>query len=437
MPIYRGTTQIQKVYLGNVELANVLQGITNLLVEPDRLVILASFRGGGQTLVASSFGRVFAWGNRGQGRLGDNFSSGNRTTPFETTSLYNFNAGETIVQLSLSSTTIGIGLTSQGRVFTFGSNSFGGIGDGTNINRLVPTYITGQFGLTAGETVIKIASGGNHATAVTSTGRVFVWGGNNAGQIGDGTTIDRNTPVNITSSFGLQSGETIVDISFGGAISGAVTSTGRVFMWGGNTNGILGDGTTIQRTTPFNITSRFTTLLPGEKVIKLSRGQSGHTAALTSTGRIYFWGQNTNGELGNGTTTIQTVPTLATGQYNLASGETISLVATGGNSTLVVTSTKRVFFHGNSRDGTAGDNTTLVTISTPRNTTARYALAQDETIIDMSLGLNHAGALTSKGKLFMWGGSFNGEVGTGKSGFISGTFTRQRELLPVVINISL
>jgi alpha-tubulin suppressor-like RCC1 family protein len=436
MPIYRGTTQIQKVYRGNVELANVLQGITNLLVEPDRLVILASFEGGSQTLVVSSFGRVFVWGNRGNGALGDNFSSGNRSTPFETTSLYNFNAEETIVQFSVASGLAAVGLTSQGRVFTFGSNAFGAIGDGTTINRLVPTYITGQFGLTAGETVVKIGAGGNRAYAMTSTNRVFVWGGNSSGQVGDGTTIDRRTPVQITSSFGLQSGETLVDIKFGGGISGAVSSTGRVFMWGFNTNGLLGDGTSTNRTTPFNITSRFTTLLPGEKVVKLSVGNSGHTAALTSTGRIYFWGQNANGELGNGTTTIQTVPTLATGQYNLASGETISLVATGSNSTLVVTSTKRVFFHGISRNGTAGDNTTLVTISTPRNTTARYPLAQDETIIQIGLGLNHGGALTSKGKLFMWGGSFNGQTGTGKSGFLSG-FTQQRELIPVVINISL
>jgi alpha-tubulin suppressor-like RCC1 family protein len=435
MPIYRGTTQIQKVYRGNVELTNVLQGIINLLVEPDRLAILASFGGGSQTLVASSFGRVFVWGNRGLGALGDNFSSGNRTTPFETTSLYNFNAGETIVQLFAAAGLSAIGLTSQGRVFTFGASSFGAIGDGTNINRLVPTYITGQFGLTAGETVVKVGSGANHAAAITSTGRVFFWGGNNAGQIGDGTTIDRRAPVQITSSFGLQSGETIVDISFGGSQSGAVTSTGRVFMWGGNTNGILGDGTTIRRTTPFNITSRFTTLLPGEKVVKISLGNAGHTAALTSTGRIYLWGQNTNGQLGNGTTTIRTVPTLATGQYNLASGETISLVATGINSTLVVTSTKRVFFHGNSRNGTAGDNTLLTTISTPRNTTARYPLAQDETIINISLS-NHGGALTSKGKLFMWGETFNGQTGTGKSGFISG-FRFQREPIPVVININL
>lgn len=435
MPIYRGTTQIQKVYLGNVELTNVLQGIINLLVEPDRLVFLSDFGTSTTSMVVSYSGRIFVWGNRGQGRLGDGFSTGNRTTPFEVTSLWNLNLGETIVDIRNSGNTHVVILTSEYRVLTAGSNSFGSIGDGTTIDRLTPVDITSQFSLNTGENIVKISSGSNHSAAISSTGRVFMWGDNNAGQVGNGTTVTQRTPVNITSSFGYASGETVVDIDTGGSNTGAVTSTGRVFTFGSNNIGQLGDGTTINRTTPTEITSRFPSFLSGEKVVSIYTSRNGHFLALTSSGRLFSWGNAINGQLGDGTTVNKNAPVNITGQYNLASGETIAQVDSS-NGLLALTSTGRVFYNGNSRNGQSGDGTTLTTIATPRNTTARYPLAPGETIIKITLGFTHAGALTSKGKLFMWGGNFDGQIGNGKSGFLSG-FTQQRELIPVVININL
>ena len=122
----------------------------------------------------------------------------------------------------------------------------------------------GNVTLNLGETIINISLGRYHSSAITSTGRVFTWGYNKYGRLGDGTTIDRTTPTDITSRFNLGDGETIISISLGDYHSSAITSTGRVFTWGYNTYGQLGDGTTIDKSTPTEITTYATTLIHQE-----------------------------------------------------------------------------------------------------------------------------------------------------------------------------
>ena len=84
-----------------------------------------------------------------------------------------------------------------------------------------PTEITSRFSLGAGETIESISLGYFHSSAITSTGRIFTWGNNDSGQLGDGTTTQRTTPTEITSQFNLSSGEKIISISLGGLHSSA------------------------------------------------------------------------------------------------------------------------------------------------------------------------------------------------------------------------
>ncbi|NLZ61530.1 MAG: hypothetical protein GX904_01895, partial [Acholeplasmataceae bacterium] len=157
--------------------------------------------------------------------------------------------GETIVSASLGDNSPSA-LTSSGRVFTWGRNFFGQLGDGTTNNRFIPTEITSGFALSEGETIVSVSIGTVHSSALTSSGRVFMWGDNQFGQLGDGTTDDRFTPTEITSGFNLSEGETIVSLSLRNMYSSALTSSGRVLMWGSNNNGQLGDGSTTDRSTP-------------------------------------------------------------------------------------------------------------------------------------------------------------------------------------------
>ena len=310
--------------------------------------------GNNHTASLTSLGRVFTWGNNSQGQLGDDTTT-NRTTPTDITSQFLLTEGETIISLSLGYYHSSA-LTSTGRVFTWGVNGQGQLGDGTTTKRTTPTDITSRFSLTEGETIISLSLGSYHSSAITSTGRVFIWGRNSQFQLGDGTTSNRTTPTDITSHFLLTEGETIISLSLAINHSSALTSTGRVFTWGHNSEGELGDGTITNRSTPIDITRRFP-LTEGEIIMSLSLGYY-YSSALTSTGRVFTWGFNDYGQLGDGSTSNRTTPTDITSQFLLSEGEIIMSLSFGGSNSSVLTSTGRVFTFGRNSEGELGDDTT-------------------------------------------------------------------------------
>ena len=218
------------------------------------------------------------------------------------------NPGETLTQVSLGGSHSSA-LTSEGRLFTWGRNNFGQLGDGTttwdaNPN---PTEITSTFDLAEGETLTQVSLNSYHSSALTSEGRLFTWGRNNKGHLGDGTTTNRHTPTEITSGFDLAEGETLTQVSLGYWHSSVFTSEGRLFTWGLNSSGQLGDGTTTDRHTPTEISSTFD-LAEGETLTQVSLGNR-HSSAFTSEGRLFTWGGNSRGQLGDGTTTARYTPT--------------------------------------------------------------------------------------------------------------------------------
>jgi len=133
-----------------------------------------------------------------------------------------------------------LAINSEGRIFTWGCNMYGQLGDGTGINKSVPTEITNQFGLLPSETITQVSLGNSFSAAITSSGRIFTWGYNWAGQLGDSTTDNKFTPTEITNQFSLLPGETITQVALGDLHSSATTSSGRIFTWGINWYGQLG-----------------------------------------------------------------------------------------------------------------------------------------------------------------------------------------------------
>src|SRR5205823_1314656 len=152
-----------------------------------------------------------------------------------------------------------------------------------------------------------IAAGGNHTCLLTSAGAVECWGWNQYGQLGDGTTTNRLTPVAVA---GLASG--VVAIAAARAQSCALSSAGGVECWGSNARGQLGDGTTPGRHAPVAVAG----LASGVSAIAADRN---HSCALSSAGGVKCWGLNGYGELGDGTTTRRLTPVAVSG---LASGVT-------------------------------------------------------------------------------------------------------------------
>jgi alpha-tubulin suppressor-like RCC1 family protein len=284
---------------------------------------------GMHTCVLTSGGGLKCWGMNSGGELGDGTTT-SRSTPVD---VRGFSTGAVSLTAGEYHT---CGLTASGGVKCWGSNGNGRLGDGSTTDRLEPVDVSG---LTAG--VAAVSAGSGHTCAVTVSGGLKCWGSNSSGQLGDGTTVDRLTPVDVT---GLTSGVTAV--AAGSSNTCALLTGGGVKCWGQGAYGV-GDGTLFSRPTPVNVTGL------GSGVTSISAGaQTG--CAVTTEGALKCWGANVTGQLGNSTKVGATSPGTVSG---LASG--VAFVAAGSYVACVVTTGGGVKCWGDDRVGQVGDLTEL------------------------------------------------------------------------------
>lgn len=210
-------------------------------------------------------------------------------------------------------------LTSAGEVWCWGMNDDGRVGDGTNTNRSIPVAVVG---LAPG--VLQVVAARSHSCALTASGGVKCWGANYVGQLGDGTTADHSTPVDVS---GLSSG--VKSLAADGLHTCALLTSGGLKCWGYNHNGQLGDGTNDNRLAPVSVSEL------SDSVNTVAAGD-GHTCAVLAGGGIKCWGKNQNGQLGDGTTQERWTPTDVAGLGGAAvvvSGggyHTCALMSSGG-----------------------------------------------------------------------------------------------------------
>ncbi len=246
------------------------------------------------------------------------------------------------------------------------------MGDGTNTNRSTPVTVN----LPPGTEVTAIAGGDDHSLALTSADTVLAWGENNDGELGDGTTTDRSTPITVN----LPAGVAVTAIAAHGDHNLALTSTDTMLAWGANFGGQLGDGTTTSKSTPVNVN-----LPAGVTITAIAAGDE-HSLALTSTGTVLAWGDNFDGQLGDGTNTNRSTPV----DVNLPTGVTVTAITGGNLHSLAVTSTGTVLAWGENSSGQLGDGTTTNS-STPVN----VDLPPATTITAVAAGDAHSLALTA------------------------------------------
>jgi alpha-tubulin suppressor-like RCC1 family protein len=338
--------------------------------------VTAIAAGSYHTCALTSSGGVWCWGYNSDGQLGDGTTTA-RTTPVAVGGLP---SGVTAIAAGSYHT---CALTGSGGVWCWGSNWAGQLGDGTTTSRSTPVAVNGlPSGVTA------IAAGYAHTCALTGSDGVWCWGDNEFGQLGDGTTTDSTTPVAVSGLSGVTA------IAAGYAHTCALTGSDGVWCWGDNEFGQLGDGRSLYRTTPVAVGG-----LPSG-VTAIAAGGA-HTCALTSSGGVWCWGSNDSGQLGDGTTTDSTTPVAVSG----LSG--VTAIAAGGAHTCALTGSGGVWCWGANWAGQLGDSS-FTSRSTP---VAVSGLPSGVTAI--AAGGIHTCALMSSGGVWCWGYNFYGQLGDG------------------------
>lgn len=242
------------------------------------------------SMALDTAGHVWTWGSNSVGQLGTGSQA-----PFDVTPTMVSLPTGTIVKAISAGEAFGVALDTSGKLFAWGIDNRGQLGDGGHrTGSTVPVRVH----LPSGTLVTFVASGSEHSLALTSTGRVLAWGDNDFGQLGDGTTVERDTPVRITMPSSVKK---VTKLIGGGVFSLALTGAGHLLAWGSNAFGELGDGTFIDHRLPARI------LLGSTTVTSVVAGGL-HVLARTSNGGILAWGENDFGQLGNNSTTNSNVP---------------------------------------------------------------------------------------------------------------------------------
>lgn len=311
-------------------------------------------------------------------------------------------------------------VTTDGKVWSWGWNGWGQLGDGTKENRLSPTEVAGLDG------VIQVVGGATHSLALRDDGTVWAWGNNGSGRLGLGQAVSESLiPVQVP---GLSN---VVELGAGCCHSIALQSDGTVWAWGLNSRGWLGTGGTATAYVPVQV--------PGLSGITTIAAGYDHTLAIASDGTIWAWGANWAGALGDGTQNDRYSPALIAGISGATSvaggrGHTVAALADGtvwiwgsgwahtpenvdgledatevsaGNGfSLALRSDKTLWSWGNNLFGQLGDGTTTARI-TP------LAVAGMAAVKSFATGQDYALAEISNGSVWAWGANSYGQLGDG------------------------
>ena len=284
-----------------------------------------------------------------------------------------------------------VALATSGAVFAWGSNIYGQVGDGTTMSRLTPVRVR----LPAGVKVTAVREGALFTLALTTKGQVLAWGDNFDGQLGDGTGENQSLPVRVR----LPKGVTVTAISAGLDSALALTKSGRVLSWGGNIDGQLGTGTT----PPFRLVPGYVRIPRHTKITSIAAGNAtGY--AVTSAGRLLAWGYNAHGGLGDGTTKIRRTPV----QVRLPAGVKVAAATAGVLQAFALTTDGRVLAWGVNSYGQLGNGSTTeehvpVWVKLPKGTRARALAA----------GREYSMVLTASDRILAWGRNEVGQLGDG------------------------
>ena len=350
-------------------------------------------------------GTAWAWGRNSDGQLGVGDAQ-DRGLPVQ------IRKGDGSALSGVAQVAVGeshsAAVLGDGTLWTWGSNASGQLGDGTLTSRSIPGRV-----LTSGggeiDGVKAVALGSSHSVLLKTEGTVWTWGTNSYGQLGNGTSVSSNRPLQVSGLSGITA------VAAGAMSTMALKWDGTVWSWGNNASGQLGDGTTTARSRPVAVSGLST-------VAAISAGTY-HAVALKSDGTVWAWGNNGMLQLGDGTQVNRSSPVQV---LNL---DQIVAVGAAGSSAIALHADQTIWEWGK----ICGSGTIR---SSPLQVSGFTAGAAVVTGGGLSLGLRcHAMALKADGTLWGWGANDYGQLGVGAvgGGYYTPTRVAQRQDFRLVL----
>jgi alpha-tubulin suppressor-like RCC1 family protein len=325
--------------------------------------------------------KLYTWGGGTCGQLGGNFA-GSRSSP------------NTVAGGGTSWCRVDVGdkhtvaFKKSGSLWIWGKNQYGQLGDGTTSDRFSPVTPSGSDGTWC--QAKPSSCDGNTTVAVKTNGTLWVWGRNANGQLGDNTSIDRSSPV--TTAGG---GTTWCYASAGTCHSAAVKTDGTLWTWGAGTSGRLGTGNLITRSSPVTIVGGLTSWS------KVCAGKD-YTAGIRTNGTLYLWGANTCGKLGDSSTINKSSPVSTNG-----GGFNWCVISLGDDHAIGIKADGTAWTWGRNSAGQLGSGNTI-----NRSSPALVA-GSASTWCDVTAGFSESAGVQTTGTLWTWGCNNLGQLGTG------------------------
>lgn len=343
--------------------------------------------------------QAYCWGNNSSGQLG----TGTQTQSLVPVAVTNTGvlAGKTIKSISAGSEHTCV-VASDNLIYCWGDNTYGQLGIGSTTRSLVPAA-TNTSGVLSGKTIKVLDSGYINTCAVASDDQAYCWGYNVRGQIGNNSTTQSTVPAAVNTA-GVLAGKTVKSIAITLYHTCAIASDDQAYCWGEN-SGKLGNNSTAQSNVPVAVNTAG--VLAGKSVKTIAPGYD-HTCALTTDNTAYCWGVGSEGQLGNGVNGQSLVP-IAVSTSGVLSGKTLSTLTSADWHSCVTTTEGEAYCWGRNTDGQLGDGTTTNSnVATPVDMSGVLA---GKSITAMAGSYYHTCAQASDNQAYCWGRNGNGRLG--------------------------
>lgn len=364
-----------------------------------------------QIAVGGSYGcriayndQLYCWGSNVNGRLGNN-STVNSSNPVRV-DMSGVLSGKTIKKVSAGYTST-CAIASDDKVYCWGENLYGKLGfNSLAAESIVPVAVDTSTVMN-GKNIVDISVGIHHACAVDSLGDAYCWGYGATGALGNNSTTTSRFPV-IVNKAGVLSGKNITSIVAAGVYTCAIAS-GDAYCWGQGTDGKLGDGLNTQSAVPVAVSKAG--VLSGKTVTSIS-ASGYHTCVIASDNYVYCWGQGASGQMGNGSGAGSAVPVRA-GESGLLAGKSIKSIASGYYFTCAVTTEDKIYCWGSNGNGQLGNNSNT-NVNSPVFVDDNGVLSS-KNMSYIVCGHNSTCAIDEENNSYCWGSNVSGQLGNGNT----------------------